>query len=145
MTIPRIAAQAAAVFFATGALVWCAVTGSISGTVTDPTGAVIPDAVVTAACPSITSQNPIEVYVYDGRDRKAPLTRLGKIGAGLDLTKIKIVDTMGPEIRVEGEGLSAKAALCCPDLYITETWRWNGHQLVRLTGIKMPLSKANAS
>jgi hypothetical protein len=40
--------KVAGLFFATGALSWCAVTGGISGVVTDPTGAVIAGATVTA-------------------------------------------------------------------------------------------------
>ena len=44
----RIAGQAAAVLFVTGALAWCAVTGGISGVITDTTGAVIAGATVTA-------------------------------------------------------------------------------------------------
>ncbi len=43
----RIAVQTAGIFLIAGAMVWGAVTGSISGTVTDPTGAVIPAASVT--------------------------------------------------------------------------------------------------
>jgi hypothetical protein len=48
MTVPRIAKKAVAIFFATGVTAWCAVTGGISGVVTDPTGAVIAGATVTA-------------------------------------------------------------------------------------------------
>jgi hypothetical protein len=48
MATSRIASQAMAIFFATGALAWCAVTGGISGTVSDPTGAVIGGVNVTA-------------------------------------------------------------------------------------------------
>lgn len=45
--IPRVRLQLAASFLLAGALGWSAVTGSISGTITDPTGAVIPTASVT--------------------------------------------------------------------------------------------------
>jgi hypothetical protein len=44
----RTALQAAGILFATAAIAWCAVTGGISGVVTDPTGAVIGGATVTA-------------------------------------------------------------------------------------------------
>src|ERR1700683_4489724 len=44
----RTVLQAAGLFFATGVMAWCAVTGGISGVVTDPTGAVIAGAPVTA-------------------------------------------------------------------------------------------------
>jgi hypothetical protein len=48
MTIPRIAALAAAIFLATGAMAFGAVTGGISGVITDTTGAVVAGATVTA-------------------------------------------------------------------------------------------------
>jgi Carboxypeptidase regulatory-like domain/TonB dependent receptor len=48
MTPSRIAAQAAAIFLIAGAMAWGAVTGGISGVVTDPTGAVIAGVNVTA-------------------------------------------------------------------------------------------------
>jgi hypothetical protein len=44
----RTVLQALAVFFAAAAMAWCAVTGGISGIITDPTGAVIGGATVTA-------------------------------------------------------------------------------------------------
>src|SRR3984957_12621955 len=48
MTTPRIAAQAAAIFLIAGAMAWGAVTGGISGVITDTTGAVVAGATVTA-------------------------------------------------------------------------------------------------
>src|SRR3984957_4721426 len=48
LKIPRIAAKAVAVFFATSVVAWCAVTGGISGVVSDPTGAVIAGVAVTS-------------------------------------------------------------------------------------------------
>ena len=42
------ALQAAGILLATGMMAWCAVTGGISGIITDPTGAVIAGATVTA-------------------------------------------------------------------------------------------------
>jgi hypothetical protein len=44
----RTVLQAAGIFFATGVMAWCAVTGGISGIITDPTGAVIAGATVTS-------------------------------------------------------------------------------------------------
>ena len=46
--IPRIAAKAVPIFFAVSVMAWCAVTGGISGVVSDSTGAVIAGATVTA-------------------------------------------------------------------------------------------------
>src|ERR1700722_18921679 len=48
LKISRIAAKAVAVFFATSVVAWCAVTGGISGVVSDPTGAVIAGVAVTS-------------------------------------------------------------------------------------------------
>src|SRR3984957_7630835 len=48
MRISRIAVQAVAGFFAVAAMAWCAVTGGISGVITDTTGAVVAGATVTA-------------------------------------------------------------------------------------------------
>ena len=48
-------------------LSWCAVTGSISGTVTDPSGAVIPDATVTV---TNTAQGARTSTVTDGKGVK---------------------------------------------------------------------------
>jgi hypothetical protein len=48
LKISRIAANAVAVFFATSVVAWCAVTGGISGVVSDPTGAVIAGVAVTS-------------------------------------------------------------------------------------------------
>src|ERR1700677_4591327 len=48
MKISRVLLQAACLFLSTGAMAWCAVTGGISGVVTDNTGAVIPGVTVTA-------------------------------------------------------------------------------------------------
>ena len=48
MTTLRIASRIAAILITSGAMGWCAVTGGISGVVSDPTGAVIAGAAVTA-------------------------------------------------------------------------------------------------
>ena len=55
----RTVLEAASLFFATGAMAWCAVTGGISGVITDPTGAVIAGATVTATNAAQGSQTKV--------------------------------------------------------------------------------------
>ncbi len=57
MKTSRIAAQAAAIFLVAGAMAWGAVTGGISGVVTDTTGAVIAGVAVTATNTAQGSQS----------------------------------------------------------------------------------------
>lgn len=104
----------------------------------DLTGDGRTEALVTAACPSATSQNPVAVFVYDGQDRRRPLKLLAAIGADHDLTEIK-VSTHGRQVSIDARGRSAHTGLCCPDLRITETWTWRGGHLVRTATQQRPL------
>jgi hypothetical protein len=96
----------------------------------DLTGDGRDEALVTAACPSATSQNPVAVFVYDGQDRKRPLKLLATIGTDHDLTEIK-VSTRGHQVSIDAEGRSTHTGLCCPDLRITETWTYGDGRLHR--------------
>lgn len=96
------------------------------------------DALVTAACPSSTHQNPVSVFVYDGHNRRSPLRLLARIGADHDLTAIK-VGAHGQQVTIDARGRSQHTGLCCPDLRITETWTWSGGHLHRTASAQHPL------
>jgi hypothetical protein len=104
----------------------------------DLTGDGRTEALVTAACPSATSQNPVAVFVYDGQDRSRPLHLLAAIGADHDLTEIK-VSTHGRTVSIDARGRSTHTGLCCPDLRITETWTFSGGKLHRTASQQHPL------
>jgi hypothetical protein len=104
----------------------------------DLTGDGLKEALVTAACPSATSQNPVAVFVYDGQDRKRPLKLLATIGADHDLTDIKL-STHGHQASITAEGRSTHTGLCCPDLRVTETWTYSGGRLHRTASEQKPL------
>jgi hypothetical protein len=104
----------------------------------DLTGDGFAEALVTAACPSSTSQNPVAVYIYAGKDRSRPLKLLATIGADHDLTEIK-VNTHGRTVSIDAHGRSTHTGLCCPDLRITETWTWSGGTLHRTSSQQHPL------
>jgi hypothetical protein len=104
----------------------------------DLTGDGRTEALVTAACPSTTSQNPVAVFVYDGQDRQRPLKLLAAIGADHDLTDIK-VSTHRRQVVIVAEGRSKHTGLCCPDLRITETWTYSDGRLHRTASQQQPL------
>jgi hypothetical protein len=96
------------------------------------------EALITAACPSSTSQNPVYVFVYDGQDRRRPLQLRATIGADRDLTEVKVA-THGNHVTIDARGRSAHTGLCCPDLRITETWTWSGGHLHRTASAQQAL------
>ena len=97
----------------------------------DLTGDGLTEAIVAAACWTDTSQNPINVFVYDGTDRRTPLARLLTIGKDQYL-KTATVRTKGATITVTSEALSDDAPRCCPDLKITQRYEWRDAEFHRV-------------
>jgi hypothetical protein len=80
------------------------------------------DAIVTASCPTTTSTNAVHVFVFDGDSTGKPLLDAGK-GEYLRTADVTV---SGRKIKIDAEALSKQASLCCPDLRITQSWRWSG-------------------
>jgi hypothetical protein len=104
----------------------------------DLTGDGRTEAIVAAACWTTTSQNPINVFVYDGADRRPPLDRLLRIGEDQYL-KTATVRTKGATVTVTSEALSDQAPRCCPDLLITQRYGWRDAAFHRLSLDEEPL------
>jgi hypothetical protein len=80
------------------------------------------DAIVTASCPTTTSTNAVHVFVFGGDSTGKPLLDAGQ-GEYLRTADVTV---SGRTIKVDAEALSKQAPLCCPDLRISQSWRWNG-------------------
>ena len=104
----------------------------------DLTGDGRDEAIVAAACFTTTAQNPINVFVYDGQDRRAPLERLVTIGKDQYLQTAE-VRTSGRTITVTSNALSSKAPRCCPDLRITQKYEWTGSAFKTVSMDQKPL------
>jgi hypothetical protein len=104
----------------------------------DLTGDGRTEAIVAAACWTDTSQNPINVFVYDGADRRPPLTRLITIGKDQYL-KTATVRTNGATITVISKALSDDAPRCCPDLLITQKYEWRDAEFHRVSLDEKPI------
>ncbi len=106
----------------------------------DLTGDGVTEAVVAAACRTTTASNPISVFLYDGKDRRAPLRRLGAIGTSQYLVSAEL-RTKGRTVTVTSRALSDGAPRCCPDLRITQTYEWSGGELRRTAIDEVPLDR----
>jgi hypothetical protein len=104
----------------------------------DLTGDGRSEAIVAASCWTNTSQNPINVFVYDGADRRPPLDRLLRIGEDQYL-KTATVRTRGATVTVTSEALSDDAPRCCPDLLITQKYEWRDSAFHRILLDEKPL------
>jgi hypothetical protein len=103
----------------------------------DLTGDGRTEAIVAASCWTDTSQNPINVFVYGGADRRPPLERLLTIGKDQYL-KTATVRTKGTTVTVTSEALSDKAPRCCPDLSITQKYQWRDAAFHRVSLVQKP-------
>jgi hypothetical protein len=92
----------------------------------DLTGDGRPETLVTASCPTATSTNAVHVFVFaaDGSDK--PLL---DIGEGQYLRTVDVA-TKGRTISIDAQALSDDASLCCPDLQVRQSWKWNGSAFV---------------
>jgi hypothetical protein len=88
------------------------------------------ETIVAASCPTTTSTNPVQVFAYDGADVTDSPESLLAIGKGQDLRSVRIT-TSGRSITVNATALSKKASLCCADLRIIQTYRWDGSDFSR--------------
>lgn len=97
------------------------------------------EAIVAASCRTTTAQNPISVFVYDGTDVRVPLKRLLTVGdhAYLVTAQVTVRDRT---MTVTSKALSDKAPRCCPDLLITQRYRWDGSRLAQTYGNEKAIS-----
>ena len=91
-----------------------------------------------ASCWTTTSQNPINIFIYDGADRRSPLARLVTIGKDQYL-QTAAVRTQDATITVTSEALSDRAPRCCPDLKITQKYQWSDDAFHRVLLDEEPL------
>jgi hypothetical protein len=80
------------------------------------------EAIVKGSCPTTTSTNELHVFVYGAGN---PDTVLLDIGKGHYLREAS-VDVNGRTIAVKATALSDDAPRCCPDITITQRWKWTG-------------------
>jgi hypothetical protein len=104
----------------------------------DLTGDGLTEAIVAASCFTTTSQNPINVFIYDGADRRSPLARLVTIGKDQYLQTAE-VRTKDATITVTSRALSDKAPRCCPDLRITQKYAWRDAEFHQVSLVEKPL------
>ncbi|MCA2180193.1 hypothetical protein LDL08_28830 [Nonomuraea glycinis] len=88
------------------------------------------ETVVVSSCPSPTSSNPLIAFVYDGAAGSSVPHLLGKLGENRYFRSLK-VRIRGGHVRLYGKAVSEKAPRCCPDLIVSQTYRWGGATLRR--------------
>jgi hypothetical protein len=84
------------------------------------------ETLVTASCPTTTSTNAVHVFVFAAGAGEKPLL---DIGEGQYLRTVD-VETEGRTVSIDAEAISDKASLCCPDLHVWQSWKWNGSAFV---------------
>jgi flavin-binding protein dodecin len=84
------------------------------------------ETVVVSSCPSSTSSNPLIAFVYDEAS-SVPSTPhlLGKLGKNRYFKSLKVA-IRGGRVHLYGKALSDRAPRCCPDLIVSQTYRWDG-------------------
>jgi hypothetical protein len=80
------------------------------------------EAIVKGSCPTTTATNELHVFVYGASN---PDKVLLDVGRDHYLRKAS-VDVHGRTIEVEATALSDDAPRCCPDITITQSWKWTG-------------------
>jgi hypothetical protein len=80
------------------------------------------EAIVKGSCPTTTATNELHVFVYGASN---PDKVLLDVGRDHYLRKAS-VDVHGRTIEVEATALSDDAPRCCPDITITQSWKWAG-------------------
>ncbi|MEU6721622.1 hypothetical protein ABZ897_60170 [Nonomuraea sp. NPDC046802] len=88
------------------------------------------ETVVVSSCPSPTSSNPLIAFVYDGASKPSAPRLLGKLGKNRYFKSLKVA-TRGGRVHLHGKALSDQAPRCCPDLIVSQTYRWDGTQFRR--------------
>ncbi|GGS82652.1 hypothetical protein ACFFV7_45250 [Nonomuraea spiralis] len=88
------------------------------------------ETVVVSSCPSPTSSNPLIAFVYDGAGKPSAPRLLGKLGGNRYFKSLKVT-TRGPLVNLTGKALSDQAPRCCPDLNVSQTYKWDGTKFRR--------------
>lgn len=90
------------------------------------------ETVVVSSCPSPTSSNPLIAFVYDRSPASgSPIPHLlGKLGENRYFRSLKVT-IRGRHVHLYGKAVSDRAPRCCPDLIVSQTYRWNGTTLRR--------------
>ncbi|MEV6630924.1 hypothetical protein AB0M54_09245 [Actinoplanes sp. NPDC051470] len=106
----------------------------------DLTGDGRKEVVVAGTCVYLSGADGAHVLIYPGNDRDIEnLIPLVDIGQDQDLTSAAVrID--GRRVTVTSKALSKKAPTCCPDLQITQTYKWDGGTFVRtnISQVKLP-------
>ncbi|MEU7744558.1 hypothetical protein [Nonomuraea sp. NPDC049158] len=85
------------------------------------------ETVVVSSCPTSTSSNPLIAFVYDGASKPSAPHLLGKLGKNRYFKSLKVA-IRGGRVHLQGKALSDQAPRCCPDLIVSQTYRWDGTQ-----------------
>ncbi|MEV4898461.1 hypothetical protein AB0K48_54925 [Nonomuraea sp. NPDC055795] len=88
------------------------------------------ETVVVSSCPSPTSSNPLIAFVYDGVSKPSAPRLLGHLGKNRYFKSMK-VSTRGGLVHLRGKVISDRAPRCCPDLVVSQTYRWDGTKFRR--------------
>ncbi|MGN9786469.1 hypothetical protein ACTMTF_33950 [Nonomuraea sp. ZG12] len=88
------------------------------------------ETVVVASCPSSTSSNPLIAFVYDEASSSSAPHLLGKLGENRYFRSLKVT-IGGGHVHLYGKAVSDRAPRCCPDLIVSQTYRWDGAKLRR--------------
>jgi hypothetical protein len=97
----------------------------------DLTGDGVPDVIEAASCFTTTAANADNIAVFDGKHPSAAPKPLLVIGRGAYLQGDVQIKTSGRTVTVASNALSKKAARCCPDLKVTQTYTWSGDHFTR--------------
>lgn len=89
-----------------------------------------PETVVVSSCPSPTSGNPVIAFVYDGAAKRSAPRLLGALGKNRYFKSQNVTIRKG-QVHLRGKVVSARAANCCPDLIVRQTYKWNGTKFLR--------------
>ncbi|WP_433511668.1 hypothetical protein ACQP2T_49050 [Nonomuraea sp. CA-143628] len=85
------------------------------------------ETVVVSSCPSSTSSNPLIAFVYDGASKPSAPRLLGKLGKNRYFKSLKVA-IQGGRVQLHGKALSDQAPRCCPDLMVSQIYKWDGTQ-----------------
>ncbi|MBB5084087.1 hypothetical protein [Nonomuraea endophytica] len=88
------------------------------------------ETVVVSSCPSPTSSNPLVAFVYGGAAKTKTPHLLGKLGTNRYFKSMK-VSIRGGLVHLRGKVISDRAPRCCPDLNVSQTYRWDGTKFRR--------------
>ncbi|MEV1169283.1 hypothetical protein [Nonomuraea sp. NPDC049784] len=88
------------------------------------------ETIVVSSCPSPTSSNPLIAFVYDGAAKPSVPHLLGKLGKDRYFKSLKVA-IRGGLVHLRGKVVSERAPNCCPDLTVSQTYRWDGTKFRR--------------